>query len=131
MAARLTERFGQPVVIDNRAGASGAIAMELTARAAPDGYTMILTQSTSAVIAPAINDKLPYDTLRDPKSTREQVNRLHAVFVGVLKSPDIQERLLADGAVPVGNTPDEFRARIRSDLERFARIAREAGIKAE
>ena len=59
------------------------------------------------------------------------MNRLHAVFVGVLKSPDIQERLLADGAVPVGNTPDEFRARIRSDLERFARIAREAGIKAE
>jgi len=65
MASRLTERFGQPVVIDNRAGASGAIAMELTARAAPDGYTLILTQSTSAVIAPAINDKLPYDTLRD------------------------------------------------------------------
>ena len=272
MVPRLTERFGQPIIVDNRAGAAGTIAMELTARSAPDGYTLILTQSTSAVIAPAIQTKLPYETLRDlapvtlvaevphvlvvhpslpanslkelialarqkplnyassgigagshfsgemldraagimtthlpykgagpalagvisgeaqmfsspinaalpqiragklraiamttirrtpvlpelptvaesgypgfdigtwfgvmvtAKSSRELVTRLHADFTAALKAPDVTERLLADGSQPVGSTPDEFRARIRTDLERFSRIAREAGIKAE
>ena len=65
MTARLSERFGQPVVTDNRPGAAGTIAMDITARSAPDGYTSILTQSTSAVIAPAIYEKMSYRTLVD------------------------------------------------------------------
>lgn len=62
---KLTESLGQPVVIDNRAGASGTIAADTTAKAPPDGYTVLLGQSTSIVIAPQLYQKLNYDTLRD------------------------------------------------------------------
>ncbi len=272
LSTRLTEHFGQPVVIDNRAGAAGTIAMDITARAAPDGSTMILTQSTSAVIAPAIMERLPYDTLRDfapvtlaaevphvlvvnptlpvqnlkdlialarqrplnysssgigagshfsgemldraagimtvhlpykgagpalaavvageaqifsapinaaigqikagklrpiamttlrrsavlpdlptvaesgypgfdigtwfgvllpAKAPAPVVSRAHDAFTRALKAPEVLERLAADGTQPIGNTPAEFQKRIRIDLDRFAKIAREAGIRAE
>ncbi|MEI6318058.1 MAG: tripartite tricarboxylate transporter substrate binding protein [Pseudomonadota bacterium] len=272
LTPRLSERFGQPVVIDNRPGAAGTIAMDITSRSAPDGYTSILTQSTSAVIAPAIQEKLPYRTLVDfspvsliaevphvlvvnptvpannlkelvalartrslnyassgigagshfsgemldraagirtvhlpykgagpalaaviageaqlfsspinaaighikggklrpiamttakrsavlpdlptiaesgypgfdigtwfglllpPKASKELVTRMHAEYTGALRMPDVLERLQADGTVPIGSTPDDFRKRIAVDLERFAKIAREAKIRAE
>ena len=64
---KLSEAIGQPVVIDNRAGASGTIAADMTAKSAGDGYTVLMGQSTSIVIAPQIYQKLNYDTLRDLK----------------------------------------------------------------
>jgi tripartite-type tricarboxylate transporter receptor subunit TctC len=67
VGTRLQEQTGQSFVIDNRAGASGTIAADLTAKSAPDGYTMLLGQSTSIAIAPHLYPKLPYDTLRDLK----------------------------------------------------------------
>jgi tripartite-type tricarboxylate transporter receptor subunit TctC len=57
--AHLTEAFKQPVVVDNRASASGVIAGELTANAAPDGYTLLLVYHQHTVNA-ALNPKLPY-----------------------------------------------------------------------
>ncbi len=62
---KLGEALGQTVVIDNRAGASGTIAADSTAKAAPDGHTLLMGQSTSIVIAPHMYGKLGYDTLRD------------------------------------------------------------------
>lgn len=64
---KLSEALNQTVVIDNRAGASGTIAADLTAKSAGDGYTVLMGQSTSIVIAPQIYQKLNYDTLRDLK----------------------------------------------------------------
>jgi tripartite-type tricarboxylate transporter receptor subunit TctC len=64
---KLSEAMSQAVVIDNRAGASGTIAADLTAKSAGDGYTVLMGQSTSIVIAPQIYQKLNYDTLRDLK----------------------------------------------------------------
>lgn len=61
----LAEALGQSVVIENRSGASGTIAAEATAKAAGDGYTMLLGQSTSIVMAPHMYGKLGYETLRD------------------------------------------------------------------
>jgi tripartite-type tricarboxylate transporter receptor subunit TctC len=58
-AAHLTEAFKQPVVVDNRASASGVIAGELTANAPPDGYTLLLAYHQHTVNA-ALNPKLPY-----------------------------------------------------------------------
>ena len=60
---KLAEAFGQPVVNDNRPGASGTIGEELVARAAPDGYTL-LTASLNYVVKPNM-EKLPFDTQRD------------------------------------------------------------------
>jgi tripartite-type tricarboxylate transporter receptor subunit TctC len=65
IGTKLGESLGQSVIIDNRAGASGTIAAGATAKAEPDGYTMLLGQSTSMVIAPQLMQKLPYDTLRE------------------------------------------------------------------
>ncbi len=61
---KLSEQLGQPVVADNRGGASGAIAGELAARAAADGYTLFLAYAASHGINPALS-KLPYDALND------------------------------------------------------------------
>lgn len=64
LGPRLAEAFGQPVVVDNRAGAATIIATEIVARSAPDGQTLLLVTSGIA-INPHIYRKLPYDTLRD------------------------------------------------------------------
>ena len=61
---KMSENWGQPVIIENRPGASGAIAAHLVAKATPDGYTLLAT-SASIAINVAMQAKLPYDTLRD------------------------------------------------------------------
>ena len=61
---KLSELLGQPVVADNRGGASGAIAGEIAARAAPDGHTLFMAYAASHGINPAMS-RLPYDALND------------------------------------------------------------------
>src|SRR5919108_2711915 len=61
---KLTEMWGQPVVPENKSGAGGSIGSAVVARAAPDGYTLLVTSNAHAV-NPAIMAKLPYDTLKD------------------------------------------------------------------
>ncbi len=60
----LTQAWGQPIVVDNRAGAGGTLGPELVARSAPDGYTLMLVSATFAVNASAY-PHLPYDTTKD------------------------------------------------------------------
>jgi tripartite-type tricarboxylate transporter receptor subunit TctC len=64
IAQKLNERWGQPVVADNRPGAGGTIAAGIVAGANPDGYT-IISVSAGHVIAPSLYSKLKYDTLKD------------------------------------------------------------------
>src|SRR5262245_39786040 len=65
IAAKLGDQLKQQVIVDNRAGAGGSIGTEAAARAAPDGYTMVLASTSEIAVNPAIYTRLSYDTVRD------------------------------------------------------------------
>jgi tripartite-type tricarboxylate transporter receptor subunit TctC len=65
VAQKLAVNLGQPIVVDNHPGAGGVIGTGLVARAAPDGYTLLFTSSSTHSIAPSFNKKLPYDAVSD------------------------------------------------------------------
>ncbi len=65
VAAKLGERLGQTVVIENRAGASGAIGADAVAKSAPDGYTLGMATTTTHVTNAIVNSKLAYDPVKD------------------------------------------------------------------
>ena len=64
-AQKLTEAWGQQVVVENRGGAGGRLGTEIASRATPDGYTLAMSPTGAFGIAPALYPKLPYDVLRD------------------------------------------------------------------
>jgi tripartite-type tricarboxylate transporter receptor subunit TctC len=65
VASKLGERLGQTIVIENRAGASGAIGADAVARSAPDGYTLGMATTTTHVTNAIVNSKLSYDPVKD------------------------------------------------------------------
>jgi tripartite-type tricarboxylate transporter receptor subunit TctC len=87
----LSERLGQPFVIENRAGSGGNIAVEAVARAPADGYTLLLVAPNSA-ISPALYDKLNYDFNRDI-----------ATIAGIIRLPNVLE---INPSVPVKTVPE-------------------------
>ena len=87
LSPRLSEVAGQQVVVDNRAGANGVIGVDAVAKAQPDGYTFVLTTVGSLAITPHLQEKMPFNALRD----------LTPVTLAV-KNPLV---LVAHAAVPV------------------------------
>ena len=64
-AKEMQASLGQPVVVENRAGAGGAIGSEAVVRSEPDGYVLVLSNIASQAIGPAVNPKIPYDPVKD------------------------------------------------------------------
>ena len=79
VAAKLGERWGHQVVVDNRTGAGGAIAIESTANANPDGYTLCLITASQAVSA-ASGQKLPYDLRKDLRPIVQVTSLFYVVY---------------------------------------------------
>ena len=81
VGAKLSEAVGQPVLVENRAGASGTIAADSVAKAAPDGYTLLQNSFTTHGVAPLIYAKLPYDSFKDlvPVTLLAQIPLIMAV----------------------------------------------------
>jgi tripartite-type tricarboxylate transporter receptor subunit TctC len=100
-----------------------------------------VTGATRAKALPeiaAIAETLPgfdiqawYGFLAPAGTPRDIVRKINADTLTVIHRPDFLERLAKDGIEPVGNTPEEFAAQIRSDLERWARVVKTAGVKPE
>ncbi|MBT2302355.1 tripartite tricarboxylate transporter substrate binding protein [Variovorax paradoxus] len=65
LSQKMGEKLGSTLVIDNKPGAGGAIGSDLAAKAPADGYTLLLATTSTHAIGPAINARLPYDTVRD------------------------------------------------------------------
>ena len=65
VADKASQGLKQSIIVENRPGASGAIGAEMVAKAAPDGYTLLCGTSTTVVMLPVVNPKLPYDPVRD------------------------------------------------------------------
>lgn len=65
IATKLSENLGVQVVVDNRGGAGGTLGLGVAANGAPDGYTLVMGQTSNLSIGPALYSKLPYDTFRD------------------------------------------------------------------
>jgi tripartite-type tricarboxylate transporter receptor subunit TctC len=106
VGARLSERVGQPVMIDNRPGASGIIGTEVAARAAPDGYTLLMVYPSHPV-NPTLKKQLPYDTLRD--------------FTGITTLTTVSLVLLVPPSLPVKNV-QELIALAKKDRVTFASV---------
>jgi tripartite-type tricarboxylate transporter receptor subunit TctC len=92
---KLSESFGRSVIVDNRAGASGAIGSEIVAKSAPDGYTLLLGATTTHGINPALNPKLPYDAVKD--------------FTPISLVATIPHILVVNPAVPAKTIPEFVR----------------------
>ena len=92
VAQKLQERLGQSVVVENRPGAGGAIGSDLVAKAAPDGYTILMATSSTHSIGPALQ-KLPYDPIKD--------------FTAITHVADVPNVLVVSPKLPV-NTVKEL-----------------------
>ena len=82
---KVSERLGQPMVVENRPGASGQIGMEVLKNAAPDGYTIGVGQGGNLVVAPHTYKKIPYDPLKDFAPIAE----LATNYLAVVANPSV------------------------------------------
>lgn len=88
----LARAFGQPVVVDNRAGANGTIGADAVARSAPDGYTLFVTTNTTQAAAPNLMKKINYDPIKD--------------FAPIGRIANTPALLVVNPALPVKTLPD-------------------------
>ena len=103
IAPRLSEAFGQSVVVDNRAGAGGNIGAEFVAKSAPDGYT-ILIASNQVTINPWLDNNVPFDIEKD--------------FIAIAQVASVPMVLVINPAVPANNLK-EFIALVKAEPTKF------------
>jgi tripartite-type tricarboxylate transporter receptor subunit TctC len=92
LGQRLSERVGQPMVVDNRPGAGGIIGMEAAAKSAPDGYTIVMVYQGLASVNPILFKVPPYETLRD--------------FVPIAQVATFPMVLVVNASAPIGSVKE-------------------------
>ena len=107
VAADLSQRLGQQVVVENRPGAGGNIGTQTAARAAPDGYTLLMTISSTQAINPSLYRQVPFDPVRD--------------FEPISPVASVPNVLVANPAFPARTLPELISmAKAKPDYYRFA-----------
>ena len=101
LGAQLTTQLGQPLLVENKPGANGILGADAVAKAAPDGYTFMIT-STGFIAAPSMYKKLPYDTEKDFAPVSNLVEN-PGVFVAI--NPDVPARTLQE-FIDLARKPD-------------------------
>ncbi|HYJ43504.1 MAG: tripartite tricarboxylate transporter substrate binding protein [Xanthobacteraceae bacterium] len=104
VAQKLTSKLGQQFVVENRAGASGAIGVDIVAKATPDGTTMGLITASTHALAPALGAKLPYDTVKDFKP----VSMIFDAPYALVLYPGIPVKSVADLVALAKASPGKF-----------------------
>ena len=102
---QMTESWGQQVVIDNRSGGSGIIGMEIAARAAPDGYTILMSEIGTLSINPSVFSRLSYDSLRD----FQPVTKVGDIPLTCAVHPSLRITTLQDFVAAAKAKPGELR----------------------
>ncbi|MDI1271011.1 MAG: tripartite tricarboxylate transporter substrate binding protein [Polaromonas sp.] len=92
VATRMSEKWGQPVVIDNRAGAGGNVGSDIVAKSAPDGYTLVMGVTGSHAINISLYSKMPYDPVADFVA----ISQVAVVPNVVVVHPSVPARTLAE-----------------------------------
>ena len=144
----LTERLGQPFVIENRPGGGGNVGTEAVVRAPADGYTLLLCGTINATNA-ALYDKLNFDFIRDVAPIAGIFRGTYVIAVNPLVpattvpefiayakrnplvDPKMKARLLDLGGTPMPMTPTDFGRLIANDTEKWSKVVKFAGIKAD
>ena len=99
---KLSEDFGQPVVIENRAGGNTAPAAQAVTRAAPDGYTLFTPMDTTMVMNPLVMNSLPYDPLKDFSLITLLTKNMSLIVVRASDGPKTVKELIAKGKANPG-----------------------------
>src|SRR5215510_548173 len=81
IAPKLGELLGQQIIVDNRPGATGNIATDITAKSSPDGYTILMGTIAALSINPSLYEKLPFDPLKDLLPVTRAVDSTNVLVV--------------------------------------------------
>jgi tripartite-type tricarboxylate transporter receptor subunit TctC len=122
LAEQLSRAIGQNVVVENRPGAGGNIGTQQVARAAPDGYTLLLGTNGTHAAAPFLYPNLGFD----PEADFEPI-----ALTRIMALPETQQKLLQLGIDPKAATGDELKAFLRTERDKWGQVIRSANRKVE
>jgi len=105
VAATLSQRLGQQVIVDNRPGAGGNIGTQAAARATPDGYTLLMTISSTQAINPSLYRKVPFDPIKD----FEPISPVASVPNVLVANPAFPAKSLSELIAMAKAKPDYYR----------------------
>jgi tripartite-type tricarboxylate transporter receptor subunit TctC len=132
---KLSERWGQPVVIENRAGAGGNIGMDAVAKAPGDGYTLLMSARALQGCSPGLDRP---DFGSDPGGVHQPAvggpahpQRHRADVKKVMEDKELLDKFAALGAEPFETTPQQFAAMLHADIQTWAAVVKSSGATAD
>ncbi len=125
---KMSERLGQPVIIENRVGAGGNIGAELVAKSAPDGHTLLMGGVPHAISA-SLYAKLGYDMVKDLSAVAEVASFPSVIVLHPSLPAKSVRELITLGAEPSAKSPDQFAQYVREEIVKWAKVVRESGAK--